>query len=422
MRGGEAALLGAVGGIRGGMLALLLALLCRSQRGLVWKALVVGVAVEIVLFEAYLPLKTALIASFQSMPAGPTTLQQWWLVRLWRPLNIVLGNMGLLKLCPAALALMVSVGGTLHWARTKAGIARGEARPTPRWRVTWQKVTALLLLGVIGSVGAGRLGRVVVWRAAVRQDVWTVRAWLWLGVDPDRSALPDRTLPLIYAASRGDVPVTQALLQAGADPNARDRDGCAPLDTALWRDMRVTDLLLAYGADPDAADADGSTPLHRAARNDAVLAAKTLLEAGANPSPHEARRSTPLHYAVGHGNVGFVQALLNAGADINARGSGGYTPLHLVALHWSSPEMVETLLAGAPDPNVRDDNGDTALHIAAGLAHDTVVKALILGGADTELEDALGRTSAELARQQGHPRLAAMIEELAEAQRASEEG
>ena len=61
--------------------------------------------------------------------------------------------------------------------------------------------------------------------------------------------------PLHLAAERGRREVVQALLELGADPNARSFWGHYPLHAAAMRgDRSVVELLLAYGSRPDLRD------------------------------------------------------------------------------------------------------------------------------------------------------------------------
>ncbi|GEM_PF-4739800 len=76
---------------------------------------------------------------------------------------------------------------------------------------------------------------------------------------------------VLLAAQHGDAPILQALLDAGADPNARED----PQDSAVWRavnggHLAALDLLLRSGADPNVA-AHCGTPL------------KTALDRGRSP-------------------------------------------------------------------------------------------------------------------------------------------
>jgi ankyrin repeat protein len=111
----------------------------------------------------------------------------------------------------------------------------------------------------------------------------TEAARLLLGRKADPSAVsrnPMANQPLHAAAAAGgaDVGLVAALLDAGADPNARQRGGFRPLHSAAANgDAALVQLLLARGADRSAATDDGRTPLQVArerghARVEALLA------------------------------------------------------------------------------------------------------------------------------------------------------
>ena len=99
--------------------------------------------------------------------------------------------------------------------------------------------------------------------------------------------------PLHSAAGTGDTAALAALLDAGADPNARHA-GFTPLHyAAAFPSHRINDerprfafavpALLAAGADPNACDSAGFTPLHHAAIHSRPGAVLALRRAGADP-------------------------------------------------------------------------------------------------------------------------------------------
>jgi ankyrin repeat protein len=91
-------------------------------------------------------------------------------------------------------------------------------------------------------------------------DIETVRKALAQGADPNGGSYSDARIPLlVLAAGRADAPAIKALLDAGADPNARsplthgDLATPAPLDLVLFSahgsPKQSMELLLAAGAD-----------------------------------------------------------------------------------------------------------------------------------------------------------------------------
>ena len=99
--------------------------------------------------------------------------------------------------------------------------------------------------------------------------------------------------------------IAQALIDAGADVNARSDNEMAvlPLHSAVAGDRDdVTAVLLAAGADVHATQRHGWTALHGAAQNGANATVERLLAAGANPvvSNDEGRTAGDLAADAGH--------------------------------------------------------------------------------------------------------------------------
>jgi hypothetical protein len=93
---------------------------------------------------------------------------------------------------------------------------------------------------------------------AEQGDAKTVAWLLQHGADPNFTAIGD--IALHTAVIRDHLECARLLLDAGANPNQQDVDGCVP----LWglQSEPMLDLLLARGADPTIADQCGFKPSH----------------------------------------------------------------------------------------------------------------------------------------------------------------
>lgn len=188
-------------------------------------------------------------------------------------------------------------------------------------------------------------------RAAERGDAARLKALAAAGADVnarDTGGLP----PLAFAARSGDEAAVGVLLDAGADPNLRDcaRHGWTPLMHAIHKHRTAAArALVEGGADVNARAGgcseepagSGETPLMYAAMYDDAELVKFLLERGADPrAAHEG--SNALSYAVGGGALGKLADLDRAAANP------------------CPAETVKALLAKAPELEVGGGPADRA--------------------------------------------------------------
>jgi hypothetical protein len=136
--------------------------------------------------------------------------------------------------------------------------------------------------------------------------------WVYVG---------DTALHLAAAGYR--VEIARVLLAAGADPNAvMNHRRSGPLHYAAdgyingpaWdekRQVKTIRCLVEAGAETNAQDKNGAAPLHRAVRTRCAAAVRCLLQAGADPTLRNKSGSTPFHLAVqttGRGGSGAKEA------------------------------------------------------------------------------------------------------------------
>lgn len=251
----------------------------------------------------------------------------------------------------------------------------------------------------------------------------------------DVNLMADRT-PLMLAAESGDEKIVWMLLNGGANPN-QDKNGYTALKEAIFRDnLPLVQLLVRHGADvnfagtwqqafgrgyPPVMDTLVAHGMH--ADNDQINVAvaaykgkteqvKSWLEAA--HSSGEAKEYLLVWSAAG-GHADTVNLLLNAGVRQEAASSlvtacsAGYTEIvnlllaqrprldpkdeqrcfHLAVEHGHT-DTVQALLAAGWDPNIPDPHGfgQTALFAAVRQHNLEMIRTLLAGGTNVNLEDA----------------------------------
>jgi ankyrin repeat protein len=139
---------------------------------------------------------------------------------------------------------------------------------------------------------------------------------------------------LAEAAFVCDLLRVRDLLERGASPNARDRDGRPPLVSAiLGNSVALVGLLLESKSDVHATDPHGWTPLHFAAEEVLPQMTSLLLAKNADPNIRDDEGNTPLHRAVfsARGRDEVIRLLRKRGARDDVKNKAGETPKSLAA-------------------------------------------------------------------------------------------
>jgi ankyrin repeat protein len=240
--------------------------------------------------------------------------------------------------------------------------------------------------------------------AARQGDIESGRLLLAAGAAVDDLA-PIGATALVVAAHSGQGVFAAMLLEKGADANAAGA-GYTALHAAVLRgDLDLVKALLARGANPNAAIAKGTpsryyskdwalnasaltgaTPLWQAARYGDVPIMKALVAAGANPKYAFADGSTILIVAVA-ANSGYGTG------DRRERylGPGDIAPTPEENERVTYAAATAAIELGA-DVNATNQAGETALHVAAQQAVDSVARLLVEKGANIEATNKRGLT------------------------------
>ena len=218
-----------------------------------------------------------------------------------------------------------------------------------------------------------------------------------IGVAREKPADPGRMLDAAVRA--GNASAVARLLEAGADPNAKDVLGGTPLLTASWLgDASIVSLLLSHGADANAIHREaGATALEYTVLKGRADLVQLLLAAGANVEKKYRGGQTVLHLAAARSSVPVLDELIAAKADMAATDDLGNTPLDDAVLH-NRLECVRSLLEhGASLHYVHPADGRGALHRACMKGFAGIANLLISRGADPAFRDRSGQTPLDLA-------------------------
>lgn len=272
----------------------------------------------------------------------------------------------------------------------------------------------------------------------------------------------DHTSPLLIATMNGHFDLALRLLERGADPNLASDGGATPLFAAInlqWAArarypqprahdqqnttyLQAMEAMLEAGADPNARtrkhlwyasynhccseSTDGATAFWRAAYATDVKAMRLLVAYGADPNiPTQA--PAPRRPRIG------TAAPDPSGVPVIPAGGPGVWPIHAASgvgygegfesnAHRHVPDgwlpaltyLVEQLGA---DVNARDHNGYTALHHAASRGDNAAIRYLVDQGADVRVVSRRGQTTADMAngpyqRTTPYPATIALLERL----------
>ncbi|XP_067217780.1 transient receptor potential cation channel, subfamily N, member 1 [Chanodichthys erythropterus] len=211
--------------------------------------------------------------------------------------------------------------------------------------------------------------------------------------------------PLHIAAEQGHTNVVEILTEKFKScVLARTKDGSTLLHIASQCGHPATALLLLRKGVPlYMPNKSGAVCLHAAAKRGHTAVVKALLQKGANVDATAKDGQTALHIAVENCKPQVVQMLLGFGAHVQLKGGKAQeTPLHIAARVKDGVRVAEMLLKSGADVNAEQENGETAMHVAARHGALQMIQALIQEGGDVTWKSKVDENSLHVAVRHCH--------------------
>jgi ankyrin repeat protein len=203
--------------------------------------------------------------------------------------------------------------------------------------------------------------------------------------------------------------VVKALLEAGLDASAKDKEGDSLLSWSFdGGHFDIVKLLLDAGADVNSRDSFGEPLVHEALRANDLDIVKAFINAGVRLDTKNTSGQTLLGMAVDENNTAIVKLLLDAGADVTGEKRGGALLL-FEAIDQDNVGIVRLLIKAGVDPSVRDKDGWTALHRAIAYSSKNVLSFLLELDFDVNAKDAVGRTALQFAIEWDRPEIVGIL-------------
>lgn len=156
--------------------------------------------------------------------------------------------------------------------------------------------------------------------------------------------------------------------------------------------------------DPDM----GQTPLHYASARGHISTVRLLISSGANFSQTNNYGRTPLHLASLSGRVAVAKLLLQHGASIDAKDIWESTPL-LLAQNEGNWKTAVLLIQEGADLTDETYYLHSFLEAAASQGNEKAVVRIIGAGAEVQRKNLKGLTPFQIAKRNGHERIAALL-------------
>ncbi|MDR6843740.1 ankyrin repeat domain-containing protein [Flavobacterium granuli] len=221
------------------------------------------------------------------------------------------------------------------------------------------------------------------------------------------------SFPIMAAASSGQksTAIYDAFFKAGIDPKRKYQDGVNLLLMAIPydKDLTLSNYFVSKGMSLKDVDNEGNTAINYAAKTGNVTLIKTLLEKGVKPTDNAlifaaqgSRRETNSIETYKY----LVEDLKLKPTVTNKEGQ---TVLHYLANKSNQTEIINYFLAKGVDVNKADNEGNTALMVAASAKEIATLEQLLPLVKNNNTQNTKGESALTIAVKSGSPEAVALL-------------
>lgn len=251
-----------------------------------------------------------------------------------------------------------------------SGATHGTRLQKPKWVSI--SVVSVVVLVLIWFVLHGRLERKLL-MAAASNRIDEAQALLEDGANVDARGNSGET-PIYFAVTSGDLKLVRLLIRHGANPNGLYFKETMLATAIQRRDVEIARALIAAGANVNrATDSLIETPLELALKSDQLEIADLLLAYNADPTVE--RRTVNLISMRSFGSLRHRETMARLRQQTWFK-KNEYSPLMVAAAH-GNDELVAKLLRSGADVRYRAGDDKTAFDVAIERGHRSIALSVI---------------------------------------------
>jgi len=183
----------------------------------------------------------------------------------------------------------------------------------------------------------------------------------------------DGNTPLINATGRNSLEIVSYLAEKTKELNYTNKEGNSALSIAVENNSsEIVNYLISQKADINVTDKDGNTlayylinSYNERKNKDFEPKKNILVKNGLKLNQTQAGNNTLFHIALDKENIKLLKEVNTYNIDVNTKNDEGYTALHLAAMKSKNTKIIKYLLSIGADKNIKTDFEESTYDLAS---------------------------------------------------------